>query len=278
MSWTDCAVLDQNVQGFKWNLWSVSGVRQHFRDHNSYVILWGLWILNAKYVISASSGLSIKTKSPLSDSPPEAMAAGEQVKLTITLITSQISPGLSIVGNIWDNLSSQLNRLYKKSRWHFNAESSHITCLIPISTQFGRLNGWMCSSSDVLSNDFRSRAISFFITTTLLRFPCHGISPSKVFNCIACLPWDHEWSWCGQRWAADCIVKQPAGCRVSWQAESGLAPSCLAYNWPGEDVKWNLSRVRVMEEKTSHVFIREEMREGREGKTGGVDIIQFRKN
>lgn len=42
------------------------------------------------------------------------MAAGEQVKLTITLITSQISPGLSIVGNIWDNLSSQLNRLYKK--------------------------------------------------------------------------------------------------------------------------------------------------------------------
>lgn len=33
-----------------------------------------------------------------------------------------------------------------------------------------------------------------------------------------------------------------------------------------------------MEEKTSHVFIREEMREGREGKTVGVDIIQFRKN
>lgn len=212
--------------------------------------------------------LKIKTKSPFSDSPPEAIAAGQQVKLKITLITSQISPGLSIIGNIWDNKVHSSTGYIKRCRWHFNAESSHITDWIPISAQFGWLNGWMCSSSDILSNDFRSQTISFFITTTLLSFPCYGISPSKVFNCIACLPWDYEWSWCGQRWAADCIVKQPAGCRVSWQAESGLAPSCLAYNWPGEDVKWNLSRVRVMEEKTSHVFIREEMREGREGKTG----------
>lgn len=64
-----------------------------------------------KYVISASSGLEQKKKKKtLSDSLPEAIAAGEQVKCTITLITSQISRGWGIVGSIWDNLSSQLNR------------------------------------------------------------------------------------------------------------------------------------------------------------------------
>lgn len=99
----------------------------------------------------------------------------------------------------------------------------------------------------------------FFISPHITVFCSVGCTP---LNCIACLLRECEWSCTGQRWVADCIVKQPAGWRVSWQEESGLALSCLAYNWPGEDVKWNLSRARVMEEKTSHVFIKEEMREG----------------
>lgn len=75
--------------------------------------------------------------------------------------------------------------------------------------------------------------------------------------------WNRDWSWSGRRWGADYIVMQPAAWRMSWQGECVLALSWLAHNRPGEDVKWNLSKARVMEEKTAHVFIWEE-RKGQE--------------
>ena len=61
-------------------------------------------------------------------------------------------------------------------------------------------------------------------------------------------------------WTADCFVQQSVGWR-------GLALRGLAYTGgPGEDGKSNVSRVRVMGEKASHVFIRE---------THGVEIIKI---
>ncbi len=166
------------------------------------------------------------------------------------------------------------NIVFKENFWQWtNFRES------PISSQFGQLNACMYWLSDVpilrpyLWHVWRSWTITFIKNHCITAFSSMIYT---LLNCIARLPWECEWSWSGQRWVADCIVKQPAGWRMSWQEESGLALSCLAYNWPGEDVKWNLSRARVMEEKTSHVFIKEKMREGSQRETEGVDIMRFR--
>lgn len=52
---------------------------------------------------------------------------------------------------------------------------------------------------------------------------------------------------------------------VSWQGESCLALSCLAYNWPGEDAKKKPQQgMGNGGKKNTHVFIRKKMREGSE--------------
>lgn len=55
---------------------------------------------------------------------PEVIAKGKQVKCTVTLKKLRISLGLNVVGNIWDYVLTQLNKLYNNPTSYFKAEQT----------------------------------------------------------------------------------------------------------------------------------------------------------